>query len=98
LQRHTSSSAACESRFSYRERCSKLAKPDLNVHHILMAKQIDEGSRTWVRNSLAVSQLGMLGTFLPLSRSRNRHTRCRNADQTYDAPSVLFDSRHIGVV
>ena len=52
------------------------------VHDILMARQIDEASRPWARNSLAVSAWYAWHVLAFPEAALHRHTRCRNADQT----------------
>lgn len=69
-----------------------------SVQDILMARQVDEGSRPWPRNSRAVSAWYAWHVLACPEVALHRHTRCRNADQTYDLLAVLFDFRHTGVL
>ncbi len=68
------------------------------VHDILMARQVDERSRPWPRNSRAVSAWFAWHILACPEVALHRHTRCRDADQTYDLLAVLFDFRHTGVL
>ena len=68
------------------------------VHDVLMARQVDEGSRPWPRNSRAVSAWYAWHVLACSEVALHRHTRCRNPDQTYDLLAVLFDFRHTGVL
>lgn len=68
------------------------------VHDILMARQVDEASRPWPRNSRAVSAWYAWHVLAYPDVVLHRHTRCRDHDQTYDLLTVLYDFRHTGVI
>lgn len=68
------------------------------VQDVLMARQIDEGSRLWPRNSRAVSAWYAWHVLACPEVALYRHTRCRDKDQAYDLLAVLFDFRHAGAL
>lgn len=68
------------------------------VDDVLLARQVNEGSRPWPRNSRAVSAWYAWHVLAFPEVAFHRHTRCHSLDQTYDLLTVLFDFRHTGVL
>lgn len=89
---------AINTRLRLRLRAGDTGHAVFAVHDILMARQVDEGSRPWPRNSRAVSAWYAWHILACPEVALHRHTRCRNPDQTYDLLTVLFDFRHTGIL
>ena len=90
--------AAINARLRLRVRAMDRGHAVFSVQDILMALQVDEGSRPWPRNSRAVSAWYAWHVLACPEVALDRHTRCRDKDQTYDLLAVLFDFRHTGVL
>ena len=90
--------AAINTRLRLRVQASASGHAVFAVDDILMAQQIDEGARPWPRNSRAISAWYAWHVLACPEVALHRQPRCRDADQTYDLLTVLFDFRHTGVL
>ena len=74
--------AAINTRLKLGVRAVDRSRAVFSVQGILMARQVDEGSRPWPRNSRAVSAWYAWHVLACPKVALHRHTRCRDLDQT----------------